>query len=204
MPDAPQVVIDQIAAETLQVPIVGTAPLLMHKFGEKAKRQMLDNMQGRKTPKESKNPQKEYEEAFYRLPDGQPCFPSLAFKQSTVGGARFYSQVTMTALKQYIFFHGEAGEDGRSYVRIEGEPTMQEDVVTVGRGTDLRYRPQFMPWSTELEVTFVSSMLTENSTLSLIEAGGMGVGVGEWRPEKNGESGCYRIDPDRDVQVYDS
>jgi hypothetical protein len=43
-----QVVIDKIDAETIKVPIVGTTPLIIHRFSEKAKRQMLDNMQGRK------------------------------------------------------------------------------------------------------------------------------------------------------------
>jgi len=32
----------------------------------------------------------------------------------------------------------------------------------------------------------------------------MGVGVGEWRPEKNGDFGTYRIDPTRDVVVVSS
>ena len=203
MADAPQVVIDQIAAETLTVPIVGTAPLLVHKFSEKAKRQMLDNMQGRKSPKQAKDPKAEYEAAFYRLKDGDYGFPAIAFKAATVSASRFYGKsVTMTALRQFVFVHGEPSEDGQQMVRIAGEPVMREDVVRVGMGgTDLRYRPQFSEWSTSLEVTYVTSALTRDSLLSLIDAGGLGVGVGEWRPEKKGDFGTYRIDPTRDVQV---
>jgi hypothetical protein len=37
--------------------------------------------------------------------------------------------------------------------------------------------------------------------LTLLEAGGTGVGVGEWRPEKSGEFGRYMIDPSREVEV---
>ena len=37
--------------------------------------------------------------------------------------------------------------------------------------------------------------------LSLIDAGGMGVGVGEWRPERDGDFGTYRVDPSRKVEV---
>lgn len=194
--------IDKIAAETINVPIVGTTPLIVHRFSEKAKRMMLDNMQGRKSPKEPKNPEAEYEAAFYRLKDGSPGFPVIAFKAATVGGARFYHGVTMTALKQFMFMQGEVGDDGRALTRIEGEPLMREDVVTVGRGgTDLRYRPEFREWRTTLEVTYVTSALTRGSVLSLIDAGGMGVGVGEWRPEKDGDFGTYRIDPTRDIEV---
>jgi hypothetical protein len=197
-----EIQIDKIGAETIHVPIVGTTPLIVHRFSEKAKRQMLDAMQGRKSPKEAKDPQVEYEAAFYRLADGSYGFPSIAFKQSTVGGARFYSQVTMTALKQFLFFKGEVGDDGRSLTRIEGEPELREDTVGVGRGgTDLRYRPMFREWGAVLEVTYVTSMVTRSSVLSLIDAGGMGVGVGEWRPEKDGDFGTYRIDNDRKVEA---
>lgn len=198
-----EITIAPVPAETIRVPIIGTTPLLVHRFSEKAKRAMLDAMQGRKTPKEPKNPEAEYEAAFYRLADGTPGFPALAFKQATIGGARFYGkQITMTALKQYLFFRGEVGADGRALVAIIGEPTMREDVVRVGRGgSDLRYRPEFREWAAVVEVTYATSVLTRDSVLSLIDAGGMGVGVGEWRPEKDGDFGTYRIDPDRVVEV---
>lgn len=194
--------ITRVGTETLLVPIVGTSPLIVHRFSEKAKRQMLDNMQGRKSPKQAKDPKAEYEAAFYRLKDGGYGFPALAFKAATVGGARFYSGVTMTALKQFLFVHGEEGDDGRALTRVEGEPLMREDVVTVGRnGSDLRYRPQFSEWRTTLEVRYVTSALTQGSVLSLIDAGGMGVGIGEWRPEKDGDFGTYRVDPSREVEI---
>lgn len=193
--------IDKIAVERLLVPILGVTPLIVHRFSEKAKRAMLDAMQGRKSPKEPKNPQAEYEAAFYRFKDERFGFPVIAFKSATIGAVRFYSGVTMTALKQAMFFSGEPGVDGQPLAHIVGEAAMREDVVRIGRGTDLRYRPEFSEWKTELDVTYVTSMLTRNSLLSLIDAGGMGVGVGEWRPEKDGAFGTYRIDPSRKVQV---
>lgn len=202
MADA-QVSISRIAAETLSVPIVGTAPLIVHKFSEKAKRQMLDAMQGRKTPKVAKDPEAEYDAAFYRTKEGYG-FPVIAFKAATVSAARFYGKsVSMTALRQFIFMKGIVSEkDSQALVEIVGTPHMREDVARVGMGgTDLRYRPEFTEWSTTLEVTYVSSMLTRESVLSLIDAGGMGVGVGEWRPEKRGDFGTYSIDPTRDVEI---
>lgn len=200
--EAAAIAIHKIAVERILVPVVGTSPLLMHRFSEKAKRQMLDNMQGRKTPKEPKNPEAEYQSAMYRLPDGGYGMPVLAFKAATVGGARFYAQVTMTALKQFLFFRGELGVDGEMLTRIEGEPRMREDVIRVGRGgTDLRYRPEFFPWRAVLDVTYVTSALTRSSVLSLIDAGGMGVGIGDWRPERDGTSGMYQVDEDREIEV---
>lgn len=203
MADA-QVSISRIGTETLLVPIVGTSPLIVHKFSEKAKRQMLDAMQGRKSPKQPKDPEAEYEAAFYRHDDGTYGFPVIAFKAASVGACRFFGKsMPMTLARQCIFFDAEFSKtDGQKLARIMGEPHMREDVTRVGMGgTDLRYRPEFTEWSTEIEVTYVKSMLTRESVLSLIDAGGMGVGVGEWRPEKKGDFGTYQIDPTRDVAV---
>ena len=198
-----QIQISEIAAQTISVPILGTTPLIVHRFSEKSKKQMLDTMQGRKTPKLPKDPEAEYEGAFYRLKDDTYGFPVTAFKLATIGAARFYGkEVSMTALRQFLFFRGEIGADGLGLARIDGEPNMREDVVRVGmKGTDLRYRPEFTEWSTVLNVTYVTSALTRDSVLSLIDAGGMGVGIGEWRPERSGDFGCYRIDPTRKIEV---
>lgn len=199
-----QVSINKIGTETLRVPLVGTAPLIVHKFSEKAKRQMLDAMQGRKTPKTAKDPEADYESAFYRLDDSTYGFPVIAFKAASVGACRFFGkQMPMTLARQCIFFDAEfSKKDGQKLARIDGEPHMREDVVRVGMGgTDLRYRPEFTEWSTAIDVIYVKSMLTRDSVVSLIEAGGLGVGVGEWRPEKKGDFGTYQIDPSRDVEV---
>jgi hypothetical protein len=200
----PVVEVSRIDAETITVPIVGTSPLIVHRFSEKAKRMMLDNMQGRKSPKVSKDPEADYQDAFYVIDEGRLGFPATAFKLATIGGARYYSQVTMVALKMSLFVHGEMGSDGLQLVEITGEPHMREDVVRLsGRGssTDLRYRPQFDEWSTALRVTYVKAMLTRESVLSLIDAGGLGVGVGEWRPERGGDFGTYTIDESREIEV---
>jgi len=200
-----EIQIDRIAVSRMRVPIIGTTPLIVHRFSEKAKKKMLDDMQGRKTPKQPKDPAAEFEGAFYRFEDGSNGFPVIAFKAATIGAARFYGkEVTMTSLRQFLFFRGEPGVDGVSLAPIEGEAAMREDVVRVGKGgTDLRYRPEFREWSTTLDVTYVTSALTQSSVLSLIDAGGLGVGVGEWRPEKRGDNGCYQVDPERDVEVVE-
>jgi len=203
MADA-QVSISRIGTETLRVPLLGTAPLIVHKFSEKSKRQMLDAMQGRHSPKQAKDPEAEYEAAFYRLDDDTYGFPVIAFKAASVSACRFFGKaMPMTLARQCIFFDAEfSKKDGQKLARIDGVPHMREDVTRVGMGgTDLRYRPEFTEWSTEVEITYVKSMLTQESVLSLIEAGGMGVGIGEWRPEKKGDFGTFEIDRTREVQV---
>jgi hypothetical protein len=200
-----EIQIARIGTETVRVPILGTMPLIVSNFSEKAKRQMLDAQQGRKSPKQARDPEAEYQAAFYRTKDGYG-FPVTAFKQATVGAARFYGKdVRMTELRQFLFMRGELSEkDRQALVEIVGTPRMREDVVRLGgvsRSADLRYRPEFPEWRTTLEVTYVKSSLSRDSVLSLIDAGGMGIGVGEWRPEHKGEFGTYMIDPSKEVEV---
>lgn len=204
----PTIQINQIGAETILVPIVGTTPLIMHNWSEKAKRQMLDAMQGRKTPKEIRDPQSDYEASFYRLyrENGGDAygFPATAFKKATVGAARFFDKsVSMTAVRQMMFFRGEMTKaDRQELIEIVGQPEMREDMVRVGNGgTDLRYRPMFVEWSATLRITYVKSGIDCSSVLSLVDAGGLGVGVGEWRPEKSGSFGTYAIDQSKNVEV---
>jgi hypothetical protein len=196
--------LDDIKTERLLVPIVGLSPLIVHRFSEKAKKQMLDAMQGRKAPRENKDPKAEYEAAFYRMTENAKDgygFPVIAFKAATIGGARFYSGVKMTELRQALFFRGEVGVDGQQLAKIVGKPHMREDVVKIGMsGADLRYRPEFPEWKTVLDVTYVASLITRNSVLSLINAGGLGVGVGEWRVERKGDFGTYQIDMTQSIQ----
>lgn len=199
----PTIEIDRIAAETIAVPIIGTAPLIVHRFSEKARREMLETQQGRKKTKQIRDPEADYEASLYHLKgDSGYGFPATGFKKATIGAVRYYHDLTMTGLQQMLFFRGEIGTDGIALVRIEGEPVMREDVVRLGgRSADLRYRPMFSDWSAVLQVTFVKSAITRASVLLLIDAGGMGIGVGEWRVEKKGDFGTYQIDPTREVEV---
>lgn len=205
MADA-QLNIAKIAAETLTIPIVGTAPLIMHRWSDKAKRQMLEAQQGKKRVKEHRDPVADYESSFYRIftDEGELYgFPATAFKSAIVSAARFFDKsVTMTALRQSVFTHGVYSKaDPQALVQIHGTPQMREDVVRVGQGTDLRYRAEFIDWRADLKVTYIEAMLDRGSLLSLLDGAGMGVGIGEWRPEKSGAFGTFTIDTDRDIQV---
>jgi hypothetical protein len=194
--------IKRLGTQLMAVPIVGTAPLIVHAWSAKAKQQMLDAQQGRKEPKQHRDPQRDYEESIYYTDDGYG-FPVLGFKAATVGAARFYGKtIRMTELRQFLLWEGVPSKDrAQMLVPITGTPKMREDMVRVGQGTDLRYRAEFPEWSAVLAVRYVTATLSQGSVLSLIEAGGMGVGVGEWRPEKDGLHGTYQIDPDREVMM---
>lgn len=201
-------VLESIQVGRLKVDIVGLSPLIMHNWSDKAKATMLRTKQNKPQIKEPCDPQAEYLASMYRMaaigedgledPDIEPGYgmPASAFHQATVGAARFYGKdVPMTALRQFIFMEGRVtSKDPQPLVEIFGEPHMREDPVRLTRSsTDLRYRACFSEWEATLDVMFVATSINRDSVLSLIEAGGMGVGVGDWRPERGGNFGKYAL-----------
>lgn len=195
-PQATDVIrLEPISTPTVGFTVEGLSPLCTHAWSEKARKQMRDAQQSRtRKKKEPKDPQAEYESAFYRLEDGSPGIPAAAFKSAIISGARSFEGVTMTLLKQAVYVIGEGAEQ---LLRINGEPEMWESPVRVGMGTaDLRYRPRFFPWSVDLRVRFNANVLTAQAVATLLDAGGM-AGVGEWRPSapksNTGSYGTFHV-----------
>lgn len=185
--------LQKIQRATIQVRVIGTTPLIVNRFDEKAKQMMLDAQQGKKNPKEHKDPEACYQRSLYRLPDLTFGFPATGFKAATVDAARYFQGVKMTELRQALLFHGEGPEQ---LVRIEGVPVMREDTVRVGMGTaDLRYRAMFEKWAATLTITYVPTLLDRDSVVTLLDAGGTG-GIGEWRPSKakTGSYGTFEVE----------
>lgn len=188
----------RIERQTAIVEIKGTAPLIVHAWSKKAKQMMLDAQQGKKNPKQAKDPVADFESSRYKFADGSgDGFPIMGFKAATVkgGGRIFGKSVKMTELRQtFTFLADGIGEDGIQLARlIAAEPIMREDMVRIGMGTaDIRYRAEYRDWSAILRVQFIPSVIDLGSVVALIDAGGSN-GVGELRPEKNGSFGTYEV-----------
>jgi len=164
-----------------EVPIVGTAPLIVNRWSEKAKAQMLDAQQSKtRAKKEPKDPKANYEASKYRLEDGRDGFPASAFKAAIVHAARLFEGVTQVALKQTVVVVGEGPE---LLVPLEySDVTMREDTPRNASGVaDLRYRAMYLNWKATLQLRVIGGQFTLESLFALVDAAGIG-GVGEWRP----------------------
>lgn len=186
--------------QTIHIPIVGKTPLIVHRFGEKARRMMLESMQKTKgkavkAEREPKNPEAEFNASRYVMTDGRDGLPAAAFKQAAVRAAKMVDGLTMADAKQ-LFFVCPTGvcPTGEQCVGIVGEPVMREDFVRVKNGgTDLRYRAEYPDWSATLEIEFDPALVSADTVANLIARAGMTVGVGEWRPEKGGINGTFAV-----------
>jgi hypothetical protein len=180
--------IKQLRLRTVDVPLWGTSALVMHNWSHKSRAQMLNKqMMVATTGKEAKDPQLDFEESIYAGPDGLPAFPSVAFKNAAVDAA-IAMDLKKTNLRQAFHVEGDM-------VPILGSaPEPREDMVRVGMGTaDIRFRAQFTTWGTVLPVTLNESMLSLDQLVNLFNAAGFGIGIGEWRPQRDGQFGRFRV-----------
>lgn len=193
-----EIKIPPLNIQTLQLVLVGDSPLIVHAWSQKAKQQILDKQQ-KKAPKnkEIRDPEKDFQESLYRMEDGSYGFPAVAFKAAAVTVVSQIDGITKVFARQT--FHVLGGD----LVRIYGdEPVMREDMVRVGMGTaDLRYRGEFKKWWVCLDIEYNASAISKEQLVPIFNTSGFGVGVGEWRPEKDGRNGRYHVASEKEAST---
>lgn len=190
-----------LALEVVEIPIIGTSPLIVHAWSEKALRAMADKQQRKATKgREAKDPRADFIGSLYPL-DALPeaptdedlaaCrygFPAVAFKSAAVTACTSTGSITKIAARQAFHVVGEMVEI------IGPPPAMREDVTRVGMGVaDLRYRGQFDPWGAKVRVEINTAVISAEQIVNLFNLAGFAVGVGEWRPERDGGYGRFRV-----------
>ena len=196
-----------------KIKIVGDSPLIVHAWSEKAKKMMLDaQTKATKTKaKDVRDPYDDFIQSLYWL-EGKPEESTIeAFEASVKAGAKWGFPVgaikqagnaaayrsgwvkNQMQLRGSYFLQTEYGE----MAEIKGSiPEIREDMVRIGMGSaDLRYRGEFKNWYMDLILEYnASSDLTVDQIVNVINAGGYIVGIGEWRPEKDGTFGRYHVE----------
>jgi hypothetical protein len=174
----------------MELRLIGDAPLICHAWSSKAKAEMLAKQIKRaQEARPAKDPEQDYQDSLYRHPDGGWAFPAIAFKAAAVDACSHVSGITKVAARGAFHIIGQ-------WVRIEGEPAMREDMVRIGMGStaDLRYRGEFDPWAATVPLQYNASLMSAEQIVHLFNIAGFGVGVGEWRPQRDGIYGRFRVE----------
>ena len=173
----------------IDIKLIGDAPLICHAWSHKAKLEMLDKqMKKAKEAKPAKNPEADFRDSLYPHPAGGYGFPSVAFKAAAVDACSHVDGVTKVEARGAFHINGDL-------MQIKGPaPTMRQDMVRVGMGTaDIRYRGQFDPWSVTIPIRFNAGVLSAEQIMHLFNIAGFGIGVGEWRPQRDGMFGLFHV-----------
>lgn len=199
-----------------QIYLRGSAPLIVHAFPEKARKEILDKqMQKAKGGRDPRNPHAEVEACKYLLRDGRHGFPAVAFKSAAVTACTSLADVTKVAARQAFRVLGEPMEDPGmlegSYIRtalvplIASVPIIREDVVRlsgIGRMPEMRYRPEYTIWGVILQIELNTQVISFEQLGSMFQMAGHGVGIGDYRPETDGDCGTFDIVPETEFKAW--
>ena len=191
-----QVELPRFDLRTMTVSLVGDAPLICHAWSTKAKKEMLDkHMKKAKASKSAKDPEQDMRDSLYPHPEGGYGFPTIAFKSAAVDACSHVSGITKVEAR------GAFHIDGELVKLIAGEPTMREDMVRVGMGVaDIRFRGEFKQWACSFDVRFNAGVLSAEQIVHLFSVAGFGIGIGEWRPQRNGQYGLFHVASEAELQ----
>jgi hypothetical protein len=120
-------------------------------------------------------------------------------KSIVMGAKRSGLDVVMTELKASFFLKGATDASTFELAEIIADNVlMREDMVRVGgmsKTADLRYRAMFENWEIPLLLEYnVNGKYSIDQICHCIQMGGFACGIGEWRPERDGQMGMYRLE----------
>ena len=201
-----------IEIKKVTIRIVGDTPLIMHAWSDKAKRMMLEAQMGiaKGKKKEAKNPVDDFIRSMYWLTPMPEDGTMESFEEAIANGARFgfpvtaFKQAAISAAyrmgwaKDKMSMRGAffIDSDENGMIEIHSDvPEMREDMVKIGMGTaDIRYRGEFKNWYADLTISYnANGQYSLENIVNIINAGGYVCGVGEWRPERDGQNGMFHV-----------
>lgn len=194
--DVKHVKLEQIDICTMNVAIVGTSPLIMHKFSVEAQDEMLAKQNKQTKARTARIPVKdEVERCIHRNGDGGVCFPAGGFYNGMREVAPYFSDLDKKLVSGAIkvFNH-----DGDPFITIDYKKMdVRKDVVVLSSGVpDIRHRPAFQDWSCKLQIQYNASLVSPQQIIQLINYSGFHRGIGDWRPgspKKPGGFGMYKV-----------
>lgn len=182
---------------TVRFSIEGTSPLVMHRFGPKArlamhKDQAAGDVAKSTKKKTAKDFKAQYEDAMHKSSSGWVGIPAGSFGAAMISACRTIG-VVMTRAKLALWVEPDGfTDDGEGLVKItKGKPHYDERPVRLPNGSfDLRARPMFNPgWQAVVTITFDQDMISLESIVNLLTRAGRQVGILEGRPDSKKSTG---------------
>ena len=126
------------------------------------------------------------------LKDGRYGFPVSGFKNAAVDACSFMEGQKKTIARGAFHLIDESGE---GLVAIKGTPHMRKDTVRVGMGSaDMRYRGSFpVGWKADLKIRYNKNAISAAQIVQLFNTAGFSIGIGDWRPQKDGSYGMFQV-----------
>lgn len=180
----------------IAVEIQGTAPLLIHRFGDA---EQVEKTTRRVRVQENPDPREEARRHAYIAPDGTFYFSAFAIPNAmgTAGGA--HKQRGSRKTLRFVVPSAVRMESDTVTILNEKGPALDFEVdsrpvtIPATKGRIMRHRPRFNCWRAKFVLVLNDDMLDPANAHQLLNEAGQGVGIGDFRPEKRGPFGTFRV-----------
>jgi hypothetical protein len=176
--------------------IKGDTPLLMHKFSDENKQDLLDKQQHKTKQLSKRDFNKEVEDCVYWVDkkNKKVGYPASAFKKAMVEVAPYLKNMDKKKAKGSFFVIGQAAND--IVPIVYKEQVVNEAVVRLSganKAAFVRYRPEFREWECEILIKYNEEQISAEQIVALANLAGFHIGIGDWRPQCSGTYGMFQV-----------
>lgn len=182
--------------KTVKFKLIGTSPLMILRFSQKAQNMMADKMKagsqakGKKV-REARDFDEDFEQAKYVSTEGWNGINASSFRNALISACRLVGfKMTLAKLSVFIEADGFDKVNGLPLVRVYGDA--EPNILPVRNATgvaDLRCRALWRDWHCFLNVTFDEDQFSLQDVTNLLMRVGMQGGIGEGRNDSKQSAG---------------
>lgn len=181
--------ITPIRVASVEIKVIGKTPLLMDKFSDEVKKDILAKQTGiAKSIKKSRDIDQEIKRAVHFLSNGKVGFPTEGFKKGMIEatsfvGDKFFSKKLVRGIQ---FVNGSMVE-----IKYKKQDVLEHTIKGI-----TKFSPQFHEWSCELEILYDKNNISTQDIVTLLNYAGFYYGIGCWRPscQSGGNFGMYEVE----------
>jgi hypothetical protein len=172
--------------KTIDVESRGNTPLLIHKFAEQSEQAKAT----RRVMVDSTNPRDEATRNAYVAQDGTYYFNAFSIPATMANaGVNHKMRGSRKTLKFVVPSAVRMESDTVTILADDGKPAPNFEVD----GRIMRYRPRFDKWGAKFRLILNDQMLSSEDAHRLLNEAGESIGIGDFRPEKRGPFGTFRV-----------
>lgn len=181
--------------KTIEVEIRGTTPLLIQRFSE-------DSEQAKSTRRmmmSARDPRAEATKAAYIAPNGTFYFSAFSIPNAMGNaGSNHKMRGSRKSLRFVVPSAVRMTTDAITILNGNGpakdfEVDSRPVTIPATKGRIMRYRPRFDCWGAKFSFILDDSALSVEDAQQLLTEAGTQIGIGDFRPEKRGPFGCFRV-----------
>lgn len=183
--------------KTVTVEIRGITPLLIHRFSEDAEQQKRT----RRVEIKKVDPREEATKHAYIAKNGTfyfnafsitGCMGNAGASHKSTGSRRSLRFVVPAAVRMttdaITILNGDNTKAAQDF-EVDSRPV----TIPATKGRVMRHRPRFNEWGAKFEIQIDDDMLGVETAQQLLQEGGLSYGIGDFRPEKKGPFGTFRV-----------